>query len=627
MAKRRNIILTEAQLNQILGLSNIELLTEDQASKSISDARNLLMQKLGWSKEEADQFIRINLRGDITALRTKQGGKFILGCTRMFIDGQLNNAATINRLNSTLKYVMSDAHINEYDRNLNGLSANELINRFSSAMNADTEKERNEVNQMRFNEGSDYEIVRIDDFDEACEYNRYMYKGSPWCITYSQENYNNYTRRGTNQIYFCLKDGFENMRPVQGEDCPLDEYGLSMISVIVDDQGNLAYSTCRWNHDNGGSDNVLNVKEISQLVGRNFYDTFKPNTRFKDMLDKVKRLLSTGGYSIDYVFDRYQRYKDKWIVVLNERYNIYDPKTNDFMLDQWYDTIIANGDSNVMIVLLNNMYNVMDLNGRVLLDKWYDYIADFSEGFAVVMKNQENGGDVYNYVSENGTFLSEEWFLYAKDFSNDRGIVTMVNKKMNFIDRDGDFVFENGVDGLTDINNGYSIITHNGKRNLVDTNGQVLSKKWFSIVLPMHVCGYARIGMRVGEHKFKYNLLSKDGEVALHEYVDEIASPTMTNPNLFTVKSDLFTGEKYNLFNAAEGRLTLDPWLDAIGYGSYNGDIIVGRDGLLNFVNREGHLVMDKWYQDVTIKRSKKFVKVEGEWMEVDDNGKIIGME
>lgn len=624
MAKRRNIILTEAQLNQILGLSNIELLTEDQTASSIRDARNLLMQKKGVSKEEADNFIRINLRGDITALRSKQGGKFILGCTRMFIDGQLNNAATINRLNATLKYVTSDAHINEYDRNLNGLSANELINRFSSAMNADTEKERDEVNQMQFNEGSDYEIVRIDDFDEACEYNKYMYKRSPWCITYSQENYNNYTKKGTNQIYFCLKDGFENMSPVQGENCPLDEYGLSMISVIVDEQGNLAYSTCRWNHDNGGSDNVLNVKEISQLVGRNFYDTFKPNTRFKERVDRVKRMLSSGGYSIDDIFDRYQRYNDKWIVVLNERYNVYDPETNDFVLNQWYDQIITDGRSKVMIVILNDVYNVIDLNGRLLLDKWYDYIADFSEGFAVVMKT-ENSRDTYNYVSEDGTFLSEEWFLYAKDFSNDRGIVTMVNQKMNFIDRDGDFVFENGVDGLTDITNGYSIITHNRKRNLVDVNGQLVSKKWFNVVFFMQECGYAKVCMAVGEHEYKYNLLSKDGEIALNEYVDEITSPSTTNPNLFTIKNNLFTGEKFNLFNAAEGRLTLDPWLDAIGYGSRNGDIIVGRDGLHNFVNKEGHLILDKWYQDVTIDRGEKFVEIEGEWMKVDDNGKIVG--
>lgn len=626
MAKRRNIILTEAQLNQILGLSNIELLTEDQASKSISDARNLLMQKRGMSKEEADQFIRINLRGDITALRTKQGGKFILGCTRMFLDGQLNNAATINRLNSTLKYVASDAHINEYDRNLNGLSANELINRFSSAMNADSEKERDEVNQMQFNQGSDYEIVRIDDFDEACEYNKYMYKGSPWCITYSQDNYNNYTRRGANQIYFCLKDGFENMQPVQGEDCPLDEYGLSMISVIVDNKGNLAYSTCRWNHDNGGSDNALNAKEISQLVGRNFYDTFKPNTRFKERIDKAKRMLLSGEQNPEYIFDRFQTFKDKWIVVLSERYNIYDPKTNDFILNQWYDSIIAYSDSNVMIVILNDRYNVIDLNGRLLLDEWYNYIDDFNEGFAVVIKT-ENDGDIYNYITEDGRFLSEEWFVYAKEFSNGRGIVTMVNRKMNFIDQDGDFVFENGVDGLTDITNGYSVITYNGRKNLVDVNGQFVSEKWFDYVYPMHFSGYAKVVIRPSQYKNKYNLLSVDGDLALEEYVDEITTTASTNPNLFTIKDNIFTSVKCNFFNAADGCLTLDEWVDAIGYGSYNGDIIVAKGDLFNFVNKEGYLIMDKWYQDINLVGGKKFVQLDGEWFRVDDNGKIVGNE
>ena len=48
--------------------------------------------------------------------------------------------------------------------------------------------------------------------------------------------YDSYTCNGINQIYFCLRNGFENVKPIVGKGCPLDEYGLSMISVIVNEK-------------------------------------------------------------------------------------------------------------------------------------------------------------------------------------------------------------------------------------------------------------------------------------------------------------------------------------------------------------------------------------------------------
>lgn len=88
--------------------------------------------------------------------------------------------------------------------------------------------------------------------------------------------YDSYTAEGDNIFYFCLKDGFENIQPEMGENCPKDEYGLSMIAVSVCPDGSLNTATCRWNHNNGGDDNIFTTEEISQIIGRNFYQTFLP---------------------------------------------------------------------------------------------------------------------------------------------------------------------------------------------------------------------------------------------------------------------------------------------------------------------------------------------------------------
>ena len=63
-----------------------------------------------------------------------------------------------------------------------------------------------------------------------------------------------YTLGNTNAFYFLLKKGYEHEEKKQGENCPNDEYGLSMIAVSVCPDGSINSSTCRWNHDNGATD-------------------------------------------------------------------------------------------------------------------------------------------------------------------------------------------------------------------------------------------------------------------------------------------------------------------------------------------------------------------------------------
>ena len=101
--------------------------------------------------------------------------------------------------------------------------------------------------------------------------------------------YDSYTKDGLGLFYFCLKDGFENVKKDVGEGCPLDEYGKSMIAISVNDDGSLNTATCRWNHDNGGNDNIFkDAKEVSQFFGVNFFDTFKPRS-VDELLSKFRK--------------------------------------------------------------------------------------------------------------------------------------------------------------------------------------------------------------------------------------------------------------------------------------------------------------------------------------------------
>ena len=432
----------DMKLNETVTKIVKNLLIESQESKSQSDAIKLLQQKLGWDYEKANNFVRNDLRNDITSLRDKKIAKFTLGVTRMFIDGQLNNASVISELNTTLKLLL--AHLDEYDRNLNNLSVQELISKFEQTRRDNLESERNEIDSMKFSE-SDYQIVPINSFEEAKKYYGYTNPNSRWCLTYMENMFDSYTSDGINQIYFCLRKGFEIVKPIIGENAPLDEYGLSMLSVIVNENGELAYCTTRWNHENGGSDSAMNAKQISELVGVNFYQIFKPNNKWGEMIKVVKDRLAIGTTPMQ-VFDK-----------IYEFYNGVAP------------------------VSLNKKWNLINKKNEILFDRWYDEIDYFHDGFAMIKLNRR-----WNFINKKGELLSNQWFEAAEHFQNGFARIYS-NKKWNFINKHSKILFKDGFDAILYYSPFITKVEKNEKYNLIDLKkGKILFNNWFDDIKRFH---------------------------------------------------------------------------------------------------------------------------------------------
>jgi len=209
--------------------------------------------------------------------KTKDTCKFLLGVTRIYFEDLKEDQANFQRkcqqLDSYLGIIVS-AHADEYDQNLNGLGFDELKTRFESAAKQSITKDKEEVSKETYTKNDEYEIIPIDSFEEASKYGQY----TSWCVTHYEDMYSNYTHGGLGRFYFCLKRGFEDVKREKGEGSPLDEYGKSMFAISVNDDGSLNTCTCRWNHDFGGNDNLMNTKEISEFFGVNFYETFKPRS-------------------------------------------------------------------------------------------------------------------------------------------------------------------------------------------------------------------------------------------------------------------------------------------------------------------------------------------------------------
>ena len=484
---------------KLMGISEEKcyLITENAKNNNMKPARRYLEEKLGWNNEQIMDFFG-KMQHDIPNIRMNNC-KYFLGVTRMIMEKQLTNGENITKLNAILKYINNNESINSsFDRNLNGLSFEKLSEQTSEGMEQAYKSERERFSSTDFGErNTSYNIVKINDFEEASEYGKY----TPWCVTHSKEAFDNYTSNGICVFYFCLKDGFESIPEKIGENCPLDEYGLSMIAVCVDENGECRTVTCRWNHGNGGNDNVMSTEELSRLLGVNFYEVFKPSTLFKEKLEKALSLAKKGDLSgFDYIGDFEN---DFAIVSLNDKFNFVD--TNCKLLSKrWFDEI-ENFDRNGFAqVMLNNKLNLIDVNGKLVYQQWFDWIDNFNEdGFAIVRLN-----DKWNFIDINGKLVSQQWFDWIDNFNEDGFAKVKLNDKWSLIDTNGNFLSKQWFDWIYGFKNSFAKVKSNNKWNFIDVNCELLSRQWFDKIYNFDENGIARVYLNT-----KCNLIGTDGKI------------------------------------------------------------------------------------------------------------------
>ena len=160
----------------------------------------------------------------------------------------------------------------EFNTDFNGMTLDDIMSRYGNAVREEIQFSHDRVHNYRSanSAGGHYRIVKINSYEEAVPYARY----ANWCICEGRVFWDTYALEGDNTVYFCLRDGFENEPKVAGENSPLDSYGLSMMCVIVDSDGDMATSTTRWNDANGGTDWAITPEQIVDLVGRPFGEAF-----------------------------------------------------------------------------------------------------------------------------------------------------------------------------------------------------------------------------------------------------------------------------------------------------------------------------------------------------------------
>ena len=124
---------------------------------------------------------------------------------------------------------------------------------------------------------------------------------------------------------------------------------------------------------------------------------------------------------------------------------------------------------------------------------------------------------------------------------------------------------------------GFARVKLEGKYNFIDTEGKLLSEKWYDYA------GYSSEGFAVVVLNNKFN------------HID------------------------------TKGKLLSEQWYDWVGDFS-EGFAQVKLNGKWNFINKEGKLLSEQWFDDAyPFHEGFALVKLDGKWCKIDTEGKIVG--
>ena len=166
-------------------------------------------------------------------------------------------------------------------------------------------------------------------------------------------------------------------------------------------------------------DTKVAVTEITILEEINI-DEIINNTEWWKNENVIDLLYFSDGFA------RVER-KDKW--------NFIDRQGN-ILLNQWFNWV-NNFYEGIAIVLRKDMlYTFIDKKGNYLSHEWFSDVCPFYEGFAVVQRKDR----LYNFIDKQGNFLSDEWFIDAYSFYKGFAAVQRTNGEWCQIDKTGKLI-------------------------------------------------------------------------------------------------------------------------------------------------------------------------------------------
>ena len=176
---------------------------------------------------------------------------------------------------------------------------------FSDMMKKISDEDKAKADNAKFKvEDRGYKIIPFMSYEELNSKfggDKTGYKGeSEWCHTNGQSTYNSWTDNYTKFFFVIAKDNWEEIKPHDNpkeNDNAYDEYGLSLMAILVSKEGELLRCTLRWNHvidpkyakpgrEVDGA--FISYAELSQVTGLDV--EAEVNRQLAEILEKMQKI-------------------------------------------------------------------------------------------------------------------------------------------------------------------------------------------------------------------------------------------------------------------------------------------------------------------------------------------------
>lgn len=487
-------------------------------------------------------FMRLRIMSEFHINRGNGPIRYIKGIVRiccgeihMFTEANYDGLKTFKQI---INYLY-DNNI-DLDENLNGLSLDELNKKFGGEI-----RKHHISNWLKSNSNNsetqtgDYVVKPIPNYSTAHQYGPYV----NWCITYGENHFNAYTGAGE-QFFFCIKKGFENVPRTEGKNCPLDEYGLSMVSVCIRPDGTPSYITTRWNHDYDGENNPLlkTLEQVEEKLGIPA-SVFTQNLRPEYEIEDIPYILENSDKPLEEIFTECREfingmtivsfhYYDRNFRARDIAYNVV--KDRHLLSNEWFSRINVMDDNYALVRTMDYKYNMLDENGFVfstMLDNQpHLYDLKLKDVFLIEQRWNEK-----NLINRNGELLLSEWMQHISEFYGDYAKVYRSNDELNFINKNFKLMWDEFQD--FDIykpsrgpewSEGVFIVT-NGKKQYTYVSiltGKSLMRgnpdKWFD-ACETFLLGMGKV-MRYYDGEKMYNMVNLKGELVSDMWFRDITA-------------------------------------------------------------------------------------------------------
>ena len=202
---------------------------------------------------------------------------------------------------------------------------------------------------------------------------------------------------------------------------------------------------------------------------------------------------TTGKYIVEPLFfdaEDFSKYDVGVVSVIidTSRYHMYGDaargiidKTGTFVVEpDEYESILRTNDGGYFIVMDDNgRYGYLNQYGREMIKPQFLHARHFFEGLAVVEKERRDiSGGKWGYIDTTWNFVIEPRFDYVLDFSNGFA-AAMIDGKWGFIDKTGNFVIEPRFDKVMSFHNGLAAVRVDRKWGFIDETGNLVIEPQF----------------------------------------------------------------------------------------------------------------------------------------------------